>query len=815
MKHFIIFTLFALFMSNGINAQSQSVTIKGAVLDKGITSPIEAATISLYAVKDSILVKADYTDSSGNFQFEGILPGQYFVLATASGYLDLYSPSFETGSENAISIGSLKMEKAITTLKGITVETPRKLIERKIDRTVVNVDASISNAGASALEVLEKSPGVSVDKDGNVSLKGKQGVLIIIDGRPSYLSGEELANYLRNMPSSNIDQIEIMTNPPAKYDASGNSGVINLKLKKIKKAGLNGSVSASVSQSLYTGTSNSINLNYKKDKINLFGNYGYSLFKGKNENNILRKFKNAETKQVESIFDQYGENSRKGTYQNLKVGMDYFANKRTTYGFSLSGYLNPGKSEGINTTRIKPNENEVDSVVRSNSLNERSAKNATVNMNFRHVFDSSGKEITVDLDYLKYDQGANMLLIGNYLFPDYSIKRPSSFLKGNLPSDVSIYSAKTDLVFPLKKGAKIETGLKSSYVITDNEAKYQIKSEGEYKVDDGKTNHFIYKENINAAYINYSKQINKWGVQAGLRAENTNANGHQKGNSTRPDSSFVKKYTDFFPTVFVSYTLNDKNTFSVNYGRRVDRPSYQDLNPFYYFLDEYTYEVGNTLLQPQFSNNVELSHNYKGFLNTTLNYSKTTDVFTQVLRQLDSERKTYQTTENLSTRTNLGMAVSANIPVTKFWNSDIYTSLSQMAFKGVIDGGQLDSKNLSFNGKVTNRFTLKKGWSTELSGFYNSRMIEGQIVILPNWRMDAGIQKKVLKDKGSLKFSFQDLFNTSKMVGYIRFQQIDLDIRHRNYQSGRLTFSYRFGKAAKGGPSRRTGGLSDEENRIK
>lgn len=815
MKNFLILSLTGLFTIQGLSAQSQYTTVKGSVLDKEKNSSIEAATVSIYSQKDSSLVKANFTDSSGVFQFEDILPGQYTVLVTATGYEDLETPEFETGTKNDLFIGSLKMEKAITTLKGVTVQATRKLIERKIDRIVVNVDASIANAGASALEVLEKAPGVSVDKDGNVSLKGKQGVLIIIDGRPSYLSGEELANYLRNMPSANIDQIEIMTNPPAKYDASGNSGVINLKLKKIKKAGLNGSVSTSIGQSVYTSTDNSLNMNYRKDKINLFGNYGYSHYKSENSNVILRKFKNPETMQVESIFDQDGETFRKRTYQNLKVGLDFYANKRTTYGLSLSGYLNPSNSDGINTTRIKPTENEVDSVVRSNSIEKKDTKNGTVNVNFRHVFDSTGKEVTVDLDYLRYAQDADMLLVGNYLYPDYSIKRPSSFLKGNLPSDVTIYSAKSDFVFPLKNESKLEAGVKSSYVTTDNEAIYQIKVGENYQQDDGKTNHFIYEENINAAYVNYSKQIKKWGFQAGLRAENTNAEGDQKGNSSHPDSTFKRNYTDFFPTVFVSYAPNDQNTFSVNYGRRVDRPSYQDLNPFYYFLDEYTYSVGNTLLQPQFSNNFELSHSYKSFLHTTLNYSKTTDVFTQVLRQLTSERKTYQTVENLSSRTNMGVAVSATIPILKFWSSDIYTNLSQMHFKGEIDGGQLDNKNLSFVGNITNRFSMKKGWSAELSGYYNSRMIEGQIVILPNWRMDAGIQKKILKDKGSLKLSIRDLLNTSKMDGYIRFQQIDLDIHHKKYQSARLTFSYRFGKPAKNGQQRRTGGLSDEESRIK
>lgn len=815
MKHFIFTTLFFLSAVLGLFAQSQSVIVRGSVVDAEKASPVGAATVAVYSLKDSSLIKADFTDSSGIFQFENILPGGYMILVTATGYEDLSSPEFETGNQNDLFIGVLKMNKAITTLKGVTVQATRKLIERKIDRTVVNVDASITNAGASALEVLEKAPGVSVDKDGNVSLKGKQGVLIIIDGRPSYLRGEELANFLRNMPSANIDQIEIMTNPPAKYDASGNSGVINLKLKKIKKSGLNGSVSTSVIHSVYTSTDNSLNLNYRKDKINFFGSFGYSKYKGKNENNILRKFKNPETKEVESIFDQNAETLRKRSFQSLKFGMDFYANKRTTLGFSLSGYLNPRYSDGLNTTIIRPSENLVDSIVLSQTTEDQESRNGTVNINFRHNFDSTGKEMTVDLDYLRYSQDADMLLIGNYLFPDYSTKRPSSFLKGNLPSDVTIYSAKTDFVFPLKKGSKLEAGVKSSFVTTDNDAIYKIKAGQEYQQDDGKTNHFIYEENINAGYVNYSKQLKKWGLQAGLRAENTNAKGDQKGNSSRPDSSFKKSYTDLFPTVYVSYAANENNTLSINYGRRVDRPSYKDLNPFYYFLDEYTYSVGNTLLQPQFSNNFELSHNYKGFLNTTLNYSRTSDVFTQVLRQLTSERKTFQTTENLSTRTNLGLAVSVSVPVMKFWNSDIYTNLSQMHYKGELDGGQLDHKNVSFVGNINNRFSLKKGWSAEFSGFYNSQMIEGQIVILPSWRIDAGIQKKILKDNGSLKLSVRDLFNTHTMNGYIKYQQIDLNIHHIRYQTARLTFSYRFGKPAKNRQSRKTGGLAEEESRIK
>jgi outer membrane receptor protein involved in Fe transport len=335
-------------------------------------------------------------------------------------------------------------------------------------------------------------------------------------------------------------------------------------------------------------------------------------------------------------------------------------------------------------------------------------------------------------------------------------------------------------------------------------------------IDEGKTNHFIYKENINAAYVNYNRQIKKWGLQAGLRAENTNAYGHQLGNASHPDSAFTKNYVNLFPTVYVSYQLNDKNTFSANYGRRIDRPDYGDLNPFYYFLDEYTYQVGNTLLQPQFSDNIELSHTYKGFLTTTLNYTKTHNAFSDVLKQITSERKTFQTKENLASKTNYGIAVSANFPVTPFWSTNLFSNVNYNAFSGVIDGGNLNIEATTFMANMNNQFKISEDWSAELSGFYRSKAIEGQIVMYPMWRLDAGVQKLILKKKGSLKFSVRDIFNSQYFQGYINYQ--DIDARIKNVWDSRtfsLTFSYRFGNPIKNQPHRRTGGASDEQNRVK
>jgi hypothetical protein len=804
-----VFTAFAF-------AQTPFGSIKGTITDGGDQKIIDAATVSLFRAKDSSLVKINLTDKAGNFVFEQVPFGKYYLLATSTGHLKSFSSIIDVKNSTVVSVGNLQLKESAKTMNEIKVEVKKPFIERKIDRTVINVDQSITNAGTTALEVLEKSPGVTVDKDGNVSLKGKSGVTIMLDGRPSYLSGQELANLLKNMPSSNIEQIEIMTNPSAKFDASGNSGVINIRTKKNKLKGMNGSVSATILQSKYTKTNNSVNLNYRTGKVNLFSNYSYSLWQNKNEMFLNRKFRNGNTKQIETIFDQNTEMKRFSQYHNLKVGMDFYANKKTTIGVVLSGYVNPSDENSNNQTNLNNANNQVDSIVIATNLQNRMSQNFASNLNLRHVYDSTGKEFSIDLDYLTYYQTSDQFLTNNFFNPDLTIRKNPSELKGDLPSKVNIYSAKTDFTFPLKKTAKIETGLKTSYVTTDNDALYQLNSPSGYVTDEGKTNHFIYKENINAAYVNFSQQIKKWGVQAGLRAENTNAKGHQVGNSTRPDSLFTKNYTNLFPTVYLSYQANKKNTFSVNYGRRIDRPDYDDLNPFYYFLDEYTYQVGNTLLQPQFSDNFELSHTYNGFLTTTLNYSEVHDVFTEVMKQITIERKTFITKENIASKSNIGLAISANFPVTKFWTANVYSNLSHDTYKGQVSGGMLSVDNTMFFSNMSNQFKFKKGWSAELSGFYRSKGIEGQIIIDPMWRMDAGLQKLILKKKGSLKLSIRDIFASQNFKGYVKYQDIDVSIKNiRDSRTVSLTFSYRFGKPMQNQQRRKTGGASEEQNRVK
>lgn len=797
-------------------AQTNNGKITGHVTD-GNQKVVESATITLLQAKDSSVVKIGAAGKDGNFEIDDVVEGRYMVSVSAVGHKKTFSATFDINAANiSVTLKTIELIPASKDLAAVTVVARRPLIEQHIDRTVINVEAAVSNVGATALEVLEKSPGITVDKDGGISLKGKQGVQIYIDGKPSYLSGIDLVNLLKNMTAAQLDQIEIMTNPPAKYDAAGNSGIINIKTKKNKVKGFNGSINAGYAQGVYARTNESLNLYYRTGKFNAFLNYSFNKNNSYQQLSIHRIYRDADGKTVTAMFDQVAFMPRSNTNNNLKFGMDYFASKNTTIGFVATGFLSPENQRNYNTSYLKDANGVVDSIVYSTSNAKNNWKNGAVNLNFRHQFDTAGTEITADLDYSKYASNSSQLFMNTSYTPEWYEKGQTD-LSSTLPVDINIYAAKLDYSHPFKKEAKFEAGLKTSYVNTDNAANYFNEIAGISQVDYSKTNRFLYKENINAAYINYNKQYKKFGVQAGLRFENTNYNGHQLGNVQTPgsDSSFKKTYNNFFPTVFISYNANKSNQFGLSIGRRIDRPAYQDLNPFLFFIDNYTYETGNPFLQPQYSNNVEISHTFKGFLTTTVNYSKTKNFFTETFGQKDFA--TIVSRGNIGERQNAGISVSAQVPFTKWWNSSLYGNYNYNYFKGVLYGEQLDvsGSNVLFN--VNNQFSFGKGWSGELSGFYRTKGIEGQVLVMPLGQASAGVSKQVLKGKGSVRVNIRDIFHTSGAKGTISFQQTEAHFENtRDSRVAGISFTYRFGKPLKGPQNnRKKGGADDEQNRVK
>ena len=697
-------------------------------------------------------------------------------------------------------------------LSQVVVSSKKPLYEIKIDRTVVNVDASPANVGTNVIEVLEKAPGVNVDKDGNISLKGKNAVLVMIDGRPSYLTPADLFNYLKSLPSTAIDQIELMTNPPAKYDASGNAGVINIKTKKNKTMGFNGTYNASIGQGKYNRNSNSLNLNFRKNKFNIFSNISYSNWNGANEMKILRKYKD-ENNLVKAIFDQNAfEKNNSPDNINLKTGIDYSLNKKTNLGFVLSGFIDPESNKSDNIILLKNADYKIDSIVRSNNNMSNTWKNISSNFYMQHKFDSLGKELSIDIDASKFNSSSNSVLINRILNADNSY-RSSEELLGKFPIDIQIVSIKSDYSHPLKNKGKVELGAKSSYVETTNEANFFNILPWGQTIDFNKTNSFNYKENINAAYLNYSKEIKKWGFQLGLRAENTNANGYQKGNAQRTDSSFNRSYTNVFPTSYITYTANEKNQYTINFGRRIDRPSYQDLNPFVFYLDNFTYNKGNPFLQPQISNNVELAYTYNQFITTTLNYSVTNKIFQESMIQ--DGYATIVQTNNIGTKTNYGVSTNIQYEAKKIFSSNIYLAYTHDNYKGEVAGDKLDVSADMYLISLNNQFKFSKGWNAELSGWYRTKGVEGQLLINPLSQVTMAIQKQVLKNKGTFKFGVRDIFLTNFPSGIIRFSKTEANFSNRrDTRIFSLSFTYRFGKSFKA-VSKKATGADDEKSRVK
>ena len=821
----LLYTILALLSLNSFKTNAQG-KISGQITDDK-SKIVEFASVTLLKAKDSTLVKGALSDGSGSFEFEKIPSGEYLVNISQMGYKKFYTPKFFLDSDiPSVKLTNLILSEDSKQLSEVQVIAKKPFIEQQIDRTVVNVENSIVSAGSTALEVLEKAPGVTVDKDGNISLKGKQNVMVLMDGKPTYMSASDLANLLRNMQSSSLEKIEIMTNPPAKYDAAGNAGVINLKTKKNQNMGLNGSATVGFGYGFYKSLpkeNGSLNLNYRQGKLNLFGNFSGNHRKNFQINEINRKF--VENGKTLSGFDQVAESDKENSSFSYKVGADYFLDSKNTIGVLFNG-MRGNFSEILNNQAIVKNSlGQQDSTSITNGNISNGWANYSANINFKHVIDSTGKEWTADADYARYNANNNMM----YRTSKYdlsNILRQTRNEDGMTQSKIDIYSIKTDLVYPINKNSKFEAGLKSSYVNSNNDMRFEflVGDLNNRVLDPTRTRDFLYKENINAGYLNFSTTIKKLSIQLGLRAENTIGQGTLKGKEL-----LNRNYTNLFPSVFLREKLNAKHQLGLSYSRRIDRPSYEDLNPFLYFLDPYTFQKGNELLQPQYTDALELSHTFMDGITTTINYSRTNGVMTDILQQNNALKLTNVTKYNIGYVDNFGIAFSVPVPITKWWFSNTYFNLYNNHYVGEIpkvtigaDGTEstifqsLDARATTYNANMTHQFTLPKKFSLELSGWYQSGFIEGQLAGKPMGAVSFGIQKKMMNDKATLKLNVNDVFWSQKFRGNFVFNDIDVQIVNRwESRVARVTFTYRFGNNKVKAARQRQTGLDDEKGRVK
>jgi iron complex outermembrane receptor protein len=808
MKTSTLLTLLFLLAAGVANAQQ----IAGRITDKQQKS-LSGSAIAILRAKDSAIVKLATSDKDGNFVFQDIKAGRYLLRISHVGYANKLVASFDYDAKNNFTVPNQEMAALAKELAAVTVTSQRPMVEVRADKTIVNVEGTINATGSNALELLRKSPGVLVDKDDNLSLSGKNGVQVYIDGRPSPLGSKDLAEYLKTIQSSMIESIELITNPSAKYDAAGNAGIINIKFKKNKALGTNGSVTAGYNIGIYGKYNGGLSLNHRNTKINLFTNYNFSSSIQENNINIYRTV-------LDTSFDQHTKIQFKPTSNNFKAGLDYFINKKSTIGILVNGNLSHGNMHSESNTPImyQPTHTLVKSLI-AGTDNEFHRNNINTNINYKYS-DTSGHDLNMDADYGYFKIRTNQYQ-PNYYYDASGSTETSRFIYQMIaPNDITIYSFKTDYEQNFHKG-KLGIGGKISFVNSDNDfQRFNVFNSGKF-MDTLKSNLFNYRENINAAYLNYNKAMKGWLFQVGLRVENTHSQGRSSGyrriggSYLAYDSSFDRNYTDFFPSAAITFNKNPKSQWSFTYSRRIDRPSYQSLNPFEFKLDEYTFQKGNTQLTPQYTNSFGITNTFKYKLNTTLNYSHVRDVFTQIIDTAERS-KAFITQKNLATQDIVSLNISYPLQV-KWYSAFMSLNTFYSHYKANLGIGRtVDLDAFAINYFMQNSFKLGKGWTGEISGFYNSPAIQqGTFKARGMWSTDMGFQKVLMQGKANLKLTVSDVFQTIHPYFTSNFagQVVETRFRFESRQL-KLNFSYRFGSTTVKASRQRKTGLEDESKRV-
>ncbi len=800
-----------------IIAQAQRGSVKVTVRNDQ-QGAIENATVEIIRAKDSSLVKAAISDKNGLAELENIRFGDYLLKVTMINYGVQYSSHFSlTADQAAITVPGIILVQKSGQLGAVTVTSKKPFIQKLSDRIVVNVENSIVSAGSSAMDVLERSPGVNIDNNDVISLRGRSGVIIMIDGKPTAMGGADLANYLRGLPSAAIERIDIITNPSAKYDAAGNSGIIDIKMKKDQRLGTNGTFTAGYGQGVYPKANAGTTFNYRNKKVNMFGNYNYAYRIGLNHLFLDRNFYTDNgVYNGGDLKDNY--NKPKFGSHTTRIGADYFPNKQTIIGFVVNANFNHFTRTNPNRSIVLNNQHQQVSTFTSLATNNDHNHNIVANVNLKHTFDSTGKEITADFDHGEYNSASLTRNATSYYKLDGTSLQPNYILDGDQDGELKFTTIKSDYTNPLKKGAKIEAGFKLSFVSSDNDAKFYDVSSGTPQNDVNKTNHFFYKENNNAAYLNFSREFKKFNIQVGLRGEQTNIKTHQVNGDIHFDSS----YFQLFPSAFFNYKLKEDHTIGVSVSRRIDRPGYSQLNPFLFLIDVTTYGTGSPGLLPQMTWSYELSYTVKN-LSLTFGYSHSKNSqniavakFRDVFPNIPSEDNvTVQIPINLRSSDYYGLTVAAPIRITKWWNMINNANVYYQNFNGQLGMTQLNKGKPAADVRTNNTFTFKKGWTAELNGSVSSGGQYGFMVTDPQWALSAGVQKTVLKTKGTLRFNVSDIFWTNLPKAVITYDNyIEKWHAVRETRVANLTFSYRFGNSKVQAARRRTTGSEEERQRA-
>ncbi len=785
-------------------ASAQSTfRVKGTVSSEKEAIPF--ATVLIKSSKDSSVIKFGATDTLGAFNISGVPNGTYFARISSIGFENFSSPQFTISGESK-DLGAVEM-KPDADLEAVQVLQLRPIIEVHPDKTVFNVDNTLNATGSNGYDLLRKAPGVIIDNNNNIIVEGKSGVQVYVDNKPSILAGDDLLNYLRTLQAADIDKIEIITQPSSKFDAAGNAGIINIILKRDKNLGTNGTITAGYAYGRNHHANTSISLNHRNKKTNVYASYSNNF--GKNWS-----FFNMDRWQYGYLYNSETTNNNYTGAHNGKVGADWFVNDKHTVGVLVTGNFFDSKGEGSTNTFIIPLETNIPAqqLVAENTGYGTNYQ-AAANVNYRFA-DTLGHELTMDADYAIYNRDAYNYQPNLYLDGTTQDTLFENNYRMHTPTAISIYSAKIDYSQNLWNG-KVSTGIKSSFVTTDNNFNFYDVTDGVDVLNTDRTNQFIYSENINAAYVNYAKNLSqKWKLQLGLRAEHTKSNGELISTQQSDEDEVKREYLNVFPSGGLTYTPSYKHMWSLTFSKRIQRPNYQSLNPFVNQSTELSFMKGNPFLQPQYGYNARVAHTFKYRFTTSASYSYVQDYFAQVTDTLGTD-KAFLTSLNVADQSTINIGVSLPFQIKKWWS--VYLSVNASSTSYLANDPKFNpitQETVSLYAQ--NSFLLPKGFKLELSGWFSSPSIWGGTYLTKSLgSFNAAIEKKFFNDKLSVRLAGSDIFYTSFWQANATFGDVSFD-GSGGYESQRisLNLSYNFGnKDVKKSRDRKTG-LEDENKRT-
>lgn len=774
--------------------------------------PMPFATVTL--LEETTQVNGAIANEKGEFQFHHPLKvgSTYMLKASSMGY-ETAQISFSalTNHRSAKAFGKIKLKQKARVLKEVSVSGNQKLIEMDGGNIVFNVARSVTAQGTNALELLGRAPGVTVGTDNSISLNGKAGAAILIDGKQTYLSGREIAELLKSMSASEIKAIEIISSPSAKYDASGTAGVINVKTLKSNVQGFAAAFTTGLNYGVYLKNNQDLSLSYRKNRLNVFGNYSHFI-------GYYSYLYGADRIQEGKFYNSFTDDVDKRNKMGSRLGADFAIDKKNTVGVLINGNFIFGG--GITDTRTDigiAETNRIDQTLTAiNDYYQQKTQRYNVNLNYKYE-DTLGRIINFDADYGDFTKRAGNLQTNKYTQSDGMVLSDNLYRSLNA-IDIGLRAIKADYTTKLWKG-KLETGLKFSSVSADNDSKFlEIKPDGEIR-DPDRSNRFVYREEISNAYVNYQKAFGKWQLQGGLRVENTASKGELDEISAVAGNMKVteRNYTNWFPFFSASVKPSANHNFSLSYSRRIDRPAYQNLNPFIYLLDELSYWQGNPFLAPQLSHRMLLQYVYKSSTILGLSYTHTDNFSVEVTDVVD-DTKIVMVPRNLGVQQHLALTLTQTLSPAKWWN---------VTFNGVLfglhndidfgGGRKLDLKQTAARLNLQQTFKLPYRINAEVMGFYNSRRLAGANQFhRATGQIDLGLQRNLMNDKATLRLVFADIYKGSKANSV---QQVEgLYIRNYSYfetRQVRLNFSYRFASGNSKGPRTRSSALENEQGRIK